>query len=384
MLPRTIHRIQSLARRPIQPVTIKQLLARSTALSEEGHIQHAIWLREQVPVRLAHRLAGFLELPYVVFCNTRFHEVFQMFQASFEVVDSIKPITNMDDVHEFATVIQGAYGQHAEVISMLQEGYGELQALLDNIDLETFLDKTFTARIGNRVLAGHFLGLHEALVNGTPGESTGVVDPRCCPAEIINSLSRSLSDVFYEVYGVEPQVLVVGQVDTEISFVKEHLRFMLQEILKNALRATIETHINSPGSLPPVTVEIMRGSFDVTLKVSDRGGGMRPEKKEQAWKCAYGCTTAGDSKAERAMDGGSVLGGMSGSNFSRRSIAGYGFGLPLSRVYAQYFGGDLMMLSMHGYGSDVYLNINHLGDTLKAREKTYMSPRGYHDVPASM
>jgi pyruvate dehydrogenase kinase 2/3/4 len=34
-------------------------------------------------------------------------------------------------------------------------------------------------------------------------------------------------------------------------------------------------------------------------------------------------------------------------------MAGLGFGLPMSRLYAQYFGGDVSFSSMEGYGSDV-------------------------------
>lgn len=357
MLPRTIYRIQSVARQPIEKVTIKKLLALSAAHSEEAHIQHADLLREQVKIRLAHRLEDFLQLPYVVFCNTRFHEVFRLFENSFQVFDEVKPIASMDDAASFAGVIRDQHGAHSELINMMQEGYSELQALLDNIDLDVFLDKTFITRLGNRVLAEHFLALHGALVNGA-GECTGVVHPTCQPAEVLDNLSQRLGQIFYDVYGVEPEVVVEGQLDTELSFIYDHLSFMLQEILKNAIRATIESHQHSGGDLPPVTVEIMKGSFDVTMKVSDIGGGMRPQHLKDVWR--YGCTTAFDSAAEEAIGGGH-------DSLSRRSIAGYGFGLPLSRVYAQYFGGDIVIQTMHGYGTDVYLNINHLGDTLEGR-----------------
>ena len=43
-------------------------------------------------------------------------------------------------------------------------------------------------------------------------------------------------------------------------------------------------------------------------------------------------------------------------------IAGFGYGLPLSRLYARHFGGELSLTSMEGYGTDAYLHLSKLGN----------------------
>lgn len=63
------------------------------------------------------------------------------------------------------------------------------------------------------------------------------------------------------------------------------------------------------------------------------------------------------------VSGLGALGGPSGSlqSFGAYRMAGLGFGLPLSRLYARYFGGDLMIVNMPGYGVDAFLKLNVLG-----------------------
>ena len=49
-------------------------------------------------------------------------------------------------------------------------------------------------------------------------------------------------------------------------------------------------------------------------------------------------------------------------SLSHVRLGRYGYGLPISRLYARYFGGDLAVISMEGYGTDAYLHLNRLGN----------------------
>ncbi len=41
-------------------------------------------------------------------------------------------------------------------------------------------------------------------------------------------------------------------------------------------------------------------------------------------------------------------------------MCGFGYGLPISRLFARFLGGDLQVISMHGYGTDSFLWLHKL------------------------
>jgi pyruvate dehydrogenase kinase 2/3/4 len=51
------------------------------------------------------------------------------------------------------------------------------------------------------------------------------------------------------------------------------------------------------------------------------------------------------------------------SDFDTASpLAGLGYGLPISRSYTRYFGGELSIMSMEGYGTDAFVYLSRIGD----------------------
>ena len=120
-------------------------------------------------------------------------------------------------------------------------------------------------------------------------------------------------------------------------------------------------------SVPPVSVIIADGAEneDVVIKVSDQGGGIPRSQLKRIWSYLY--TTASPSVQETFINGSSssTTGGRMSSEASSSNtpiLAGLGYGLPLSRAYLRYFGGDLDIESMEGYGTGAYVNLVRLGD----------------------
>lgn len=72
-------------------------------------------------------------------------------------------------------------------------------------------------------------------------------------------------------------------------------------------------------------------------QISDEGGGIPRSGLPKIWTYLY-------STAKNPV----VLGRQ--DQEMPNVMAGYGYGLPISRCYARYFGGDVQIISMEGYG----------------------------------
>lgn len=148
-----------------------------------------------------------------------------------------------------------------------------------------------------------------------------------------------------------------------------HLEYILTEILKNSFRATVEQYQKQHTKcflMPPVTITLSpppreNKGLDTTffsMRVRDQGGGVSPENMARIFSYAF--TTAGrDAKDQHDGDGGEMggpytsqqLGGSAAIDGGKASlfgeitgkglqtgmgtIAGLGYGLPMSKLYAR-------------------------------------------------
>ena len=142
-----------------------------------------------------------------------------------------------------------------------------------------------------------------------------------------------------------------GAADVKVSYIPSHLKHMLFELLKNSFRAVVERYGADADNYPPILVVIADGMDDITIKISDEGGGFCKRDLSKIWTYMY--TTAADRITSEDLER---------SDFGA-PLAGLGYGLPLSRCYARYFGGDISVISMQGYGTDAFLYLRRLSDS---------------------
>jgi len=220
-------------------------------------------------------------------------------------------------------------------------------------ETHAFLDRFYISRIGIRVLIGQYLSLRQPPVENY----IGLICSKTSPYEIVKRAIDDASFMCSRKYGDSPEVIITGRLDLTFPYVPTHLHYIMLELLKNSMRATVDWH-GVDADYPPIKVVIADGkeNEDVVIKVSDEGGGIPRSNMKRIW--SYLFTTA-----DPAIQEGMVAFNNDVDHSTESPLAGLGYGLPISRSYARYFGGDLSIMSMEGYGTDAFVYLTRLGNT---------------------
>lgn len=213
----------------------------------------------------------------------------------------------------------------------------------------------------------------------------GMICQKTSPGKVVQQAVDDASFMCNRKYGDAPEVIVHGASDLTFSYVPTHIHYIMLELLKNSMRATVEHH-GVDEDYPPIKVIIADGekNEDVVIKISDEGGGeqivlARSENSNERVQFALNTNSSLRSSlagikrshvsriwsylfttADPAVQEGMVA--FENVDHSIDSpLAGLGYGLPISRAYAKFWGGDLSVMSMEGYGTDVFLHLSRLG-----------------------
>lgn len=249
----------------------------------------------------------------------------------------------LDDYNtRFAKTLEGIKRRHDSVVTTVAQGILEYkrkrQRMQIDHNIQAFLDRFYMSRIGIRMLIGQHIALTDQRTHSDPNY-VGII----CTKTNVRDLAQEAIDnarfVCEDHYGLfdAPKVQLICNPDINFMYVPGHLSHMLFETLKNSLRAVVETHGQDKEEFPVTKVVVAEGKEDITIKISDEGGGIPRSAIPLVWTYMY---TTVDQTPSLDPD-------FNKSDF-KAPMAGFGYGLPISRLYARYFGGDLKLISMEG------------------------------------
>lgn len=316
----------------------------------------AQFLHKELPIRIARRAVDLDTLPYGLSQKPAVLKVRDWYLESFRDLRAFPEIKDSEDENEFTQMIKAIKVRHNNVVPMmalgvqqLKKGLGPRVGCEDLHEIHQFLDRFYMTRIGIRMLIGQHVELHNP--NPSP-EIIGYINTKMSPVEVARAASDDARSICLREYGSAPEITIYGDPDFTFPYVPTHLHLMVFELVKNSLRAVQERFMDSDKIAPPIRIIVADGIEDVTIKVSDEGGGIARSGLPKIFTYLY-------STAKNPLDEHADL-GVADTVFT---MAGYGYGLPISRLYARYFGGDLQITSMEGYGTDAYLHLSRLGDS---------------------
>uniref|UniRef100_A0A674DKQ9 Protein-serine/threonine kinase n=1 Tax=Salmo trutta TaxID=8032 RepID=A0A674DKQ9_SALTR len=326
-----------------------------------------VFLRQELPVRLANIMKEIDFLPDKLL-STPSLQLLQSWYATslMEVVGFLeKEPDDKNILKKFTETLVSIRNRHNNVVPTMAQGVVEYKDAfgsdpVTNQNVQYFLDRFYMSRISTRMIMNQHSLIFDGSANPAHPKHIGTIDPDCDVTEVVKDAFDSSKMLCEQYYLTSPEIDIT-QVNAKgpdqplrIVYVPSHLYHMLFELFKNAMRATVETH-EMALHLPPVKVRVSLGSEDLTIKISDRGGGVPLRKIERLFSYMY-------STAPSPVDI---------DNSRNAPLAGFGYGLPISRLYAKYFQGDLQLYSMEGYGTSAVIYLKALSSESVERLPVY-------------
>lgn len=351
------------------PVSLRDMLAWS-------QMQHSAatskLLTVELLTRLAHRIGELGEFPKSVQETAPVTKVMELYSSTFySLANFYYSSSKWDDMMltsllrdfkdtDSATVPSIALGMHQVALS-----FPEQPPLPSDFQLNQF----YQSRLGIRMLIGQR------------------VRPRikmtCVPSIVKRAYERA-KKLSTEIHGSAPALQLNGHVDESVWpmsdtngvfwYVPSHLEHILFELIKNSMGATIKMRElgKFEGDMPSIKVVISKGTDDVSLKVSDEGGGIARSVAPRIWSYKYSTAPSKILRKNHFKSLKHVAMATSENEDHeyvtfRENFSGGGYGLPIARVFARYFGGELEMATVDGFGTDVFLYIPNLNDATEVK-----------------
>jgi len=263
------------------------------------------------------------------------------------------------ELADFTKVLSELRARHKPITALVGEAMRKVQEQGESgsqdFCLQAWADGFFASRIATEMLSTHYVAIMED--SGASSTSVGIVDTMCNPGLVCEEAAAQVKGFFAERepdgnllrITVQANNCVDSQQPVAFSYIPRYLFYIVSELLQNSARATLEAYRATPADgrpaePAPILVTVCADQKQVAIRISDHGGGVSFGNSEKIWSYQFSTSA---QPFEVYADGCSPL-------------SGWGMGLPVSRLYAEYLGGKLELMNMPGIGVDAYLFLKRI------------------------
>jgi len=310
-------------------------------VSGGGVEQSFLFLRREIPVRLANIMMELELLPSELLAQPACQQIIHQYSNSFkEVLQFENQSTSQEIYLAFNNMLGNFLQRHQDTVSNMAEALHNMRdagkltvSCKDRLNqaIQYFLDRLYMSRISIRMLISHHKALYCPEESKKVGERfIGTIDPACDAAKVAKEAFSNAAFLCDQMYMDAPKLdlaftdLTNGNGEVSLVYIPSHLYQICFEVFKNSMRATMEFNDGSD-YIPDVKVRIVKTNKDISIKISDLGGGISRKSSDNIFLYLY------TSATRVKMPGGDMDGGAGGTT----PMHGLGYGLPLSRLYAR-------------------------------------------------
>eukprot|EP01061_Rhynchopus_euleeides_P001473 TRINITY_DN11055_c0_g2_i1.p1 TRINITY_DN11055_c0_g2~~TRINITY_DN11055_c0_g2_i1.p1 ORF type:complete len:391 (+),score=130.96 TRINITY_DN11055_c0_g2_i1:180-1352(+) len=336
----------------------------SGRIEEENVIESAQYVHRELPVRLAKTLNSFEALPLLVLKQPAMHTAFRLYMDSFDMLTQLEVPHDLASAERFTLAVDSRSKDTAHLLSLLSEGLSQARGKLRGGEVERLDDFTHLFighRLARRMLASNHCAMvdhyQEQEKEGLTETEVGIFHRAAPVNAIVSASAEEAQGLCMAEYGQYPEIQVSDPSGVNLFCVPANLQAVLVEVLKNSMKATVERHMTH-NVLPEVHATITAAANGtVLIQLEDQGGGMSSESEASLWRYGASGKTLLDGKKKGDKDEGPRESIFGIRDIHTKRLSGYGFGLPLSKARANYFGGDLWLRNMEYYGTDTYIRM---------------------------
>eukprot|EP00961_Rhodomonas_salina_P264499 3574905-Rhodomonas_salina.1 len=276
-------------------MTLQDMLKFGENADRHTVLLSAVFLQKELPVRLAKRIQELRSLPRPMWSTKAVSSLIELYEESFvRIIDHEPPHTTPLET-SFSAMLADIKDKHALVQANIGAGFAEMQQAgvtqcsMETKEIQNLLTKFYCGRIGIRMLIRQHLSLRHDAEAHEDGERRGMtrvtqdfvgcVQTRCRIKTVLDAAIADARKACKLHLNCAPKVIISGNENLTTAYIPEHLYVVLFEVLKNAMRATVDNHRRGRGKAGeaedlPVVECTLSGGEDCYVKISDRGGGI--------------------------------------------------------------------------------------------------------------